>query len=114
MKKIYIVLLALVFSFSAKSQWVWDYGVAIGTTNYIGDIVGKDKTRQNFISDIQFAKTRYNIGGFVRYKFRPKLSLKLALDYVRIEGDDKLSTNPGRHYRNFNFRNNLFDFGLTG
>ncbi|HOZ88379.1 MAG TPA: hypothetical protein PL029_11510, partial [Bacteroidia bacterium] len=60
-----------------KSQWVWDYGVAIGSTNYLGDIGGKDKERQNFISDVQLAKTRYNVGGFVRYKWRPKVSLKM-------------------------------------
>jgi hypothetical protein len=114
MKKIFTVLLVSVISLSMKSQWVWDYGVAIGSTNYLGDIGGKDKERQNFISDVQLAKTRYNIGGFVRYKWRPKVSLKMALDYVRIEADDKLSTNPGRKYRNFNFRNNLFDLGLTG
>ncbi len=114
MKKIFIVLLVSVLSLSMKSQWVWDYGVAIGSTNYLGDIGGKDKERQNFISDVQLAKTRYNVGGFVRYKWRPKVSLKMALDYVRIEGDDKLSTNPGRKYRNFNFRNNIFDLGFTG
>jgi len=114
MKKIYIVLLVTVFSASMKSQWLWDYGVAVGATAYLGDIGGKDKARTNFISDIQLAKTRYNIGGFARYKWRPKLSLKIALDYIRIEGDDKLSTNLGRKYRNFNFRNNMFDLGLTG
>lgn len=114
MKKIYILLLVSAFSLSMKSQWLWDYGVAVGATNYLGDIGGKDKSRQNFVSDMQLAKTRYNVGGFVRYKWRPKVSLKLALDYIRIEGDDKLSTNVGRHYRNFNFRNNIFDLGLTG
>jgi hypothetical protein len=114
MKKNYIVLIVCLFTLSMQSQWVWDYGVAIGATNYLGDIGGKDKSRQNFISDVQLAKTRYNVGGFVRYKWRPKLSLKLALDYIRIEGDDKLTANLGRKYRNFNFRNNLFDFGLTG
>jgi hypothetical protein len=63
---------------------------------------------------MKLAKTRWNGGAFVRYKWRPKLSLKLAFDYVRIEGDDKLSTNPGRYYRNFNFKNDLFDLGFTG
>ncbi len=114
MKKIYIVLFLSAFSLSMHSQWLWDYGVAIGASNYLGDIGGKEQTRRDFVSDMKLSKTRYNIGGFIRYKWRPKLSLKLALDYLRIEGDDKLSSNPGRHYRNFNFRNDIFDLGFTG
>ena len=63
---------------------------------------------------MKLAKTRWNFGGFARYKWRPKLSLKLAVDYLRYEGDDKLSANPGRRLRNFNFRNDVYDVGLTG
>jgi hypothetical protein len=44
---------------------------------------------------MKMAKTRWNVGGFARYRVHPKVSVKLALDYLRIEGDDKLSTNPG-------------------
>lgn len=113
-RNLYIVFLVLGLNFSVKSQWLWDYGVSIGTANYFGDIGGKDKSRQNFLSDVQFAQTRYNIGAFARYKWRPKISLKIALDLVRVQGDDALTSNPGRKYRNFNFRNNIIDLGLTG
>lgn len=114
MKKI-ILALFLVFCFSASySQWLWDYGFSIGASNYLGDIGGKEKARRDFVADMKLAKTRWNVGGFARYKWRPKISLKLALDYLRIEGDDKLSTNPGRNYRNLNFRNDMFDLAFTG
>lgn len=114
MKKLILFIFIVSCSFSLKSQWLWEYGVAAGATNYLGDIGGKEKTRKDFVADMKLAKTRWNAGAFVRYKWRPKLSLKLAFDYVRIEGDDKLSTNPGRYYRNFNFKNDLFDLGFTG
>jgi hypothetical protein len=110
------VILSLFFVFtisSAFSQWLWDYGFAAGVSNYLGDIGGKEKARRDFIADIKMAKTRWNVGAFVRYKFRPSVSFKLAFDYLRIEGDDKLSTNPGRVYRNLNFRNDMFDLALT-
>jgi hypothetical protein len=96
-----------------RSQWLWDYGVAVGVSNYLGDIGGKDKTRRDFVADMKLAKTRWNVGGFVRYKWLPRISYRLAFDYLRVEGDDKLSTNPGRFYRNFNFRNDVFDLGAT-
>lgn len=114
MKKIIFLFFILFLTSSIKAQWLWDYGVAVGATNYLGDIGGKEKTRRDFVADMKLAKTRWNFGGFVRYKWRPKISLRLAFDYIRIEGDDKLSSNPGRRFRNFNFKNDVFDLGLTG
>lgn len=114
MKKLIFLIFFVTFSVSLKSQWLWEYGGAVGASNYLGDIGGKEKTRKDFIADMKLAKTRWNVGAFVRYKWRPKLSLKLAFDYIRIEGDDKLSTNLGRHFRNFNYKNDVFDLGFTG
>lgn len=113
LKQFYILLIIFTFSQSLKSQWLWDFGVNASAANYLGDIGGEEDIGKNFISDMKWSKTRWNFGGFARYKWRPKVSLKLALDYIRIEGDDKLSTNPGRMYRNFNFRNDIYDLGAT-
>ncbi len=97
------------------AQWLWDYGGGIGVSNYLGDIGGQDKTRRDFVYDMKLAETRWNIGAFVRYKTRvPNVFLKAAFDYIRIQGDDKLTTNPARHYRNLNFKNDIFNLSLTG
>ncbi len=114
MKKIIILVFLFALSSNMKSQWLWDYGLRLGASNYLGDIGGKEKTRRDFLADMKLAKTRWDGGIFARYKWRPKLSLKMAFDWVRIEGDDKLSSNPGRHYRNFNFKNDLLDLAVTG
>ncbi|MBK9284795.1 MAG: hypothetical protein IPM51_10850 [Sphingobacteriaceae bacterium] len=104
-------LLILLFFFTALSgiqaQWLWDYGFRLGASNYLGDIGGKELTRRDFVADMKLAKTRWDAGAFVRYKWRPQIMFKLAFDWIRIEGDDKLSSNPGRHYRNMNFKNDL-------
>lgn len=114
MKKVSIICFILLTTTVTKAQWLWDYGFAIGVSNYLGDIGGKEKTRRDFVADMKMAKTRWNVGGFVRYKVHQKLSVKLALDYLRIEGDDKLSSNPARNARNLNFRNDMFDLAVTG
>jgi hypothetical protein len=108
-----LLILFTVLGVSMNAQWLWDYGASMGVSNYLGDIGGKDQTRKDFIADIQLAETRWNMGAFVRYKWQPRISLKLAFNYLRIEGDDALSTNPGRRVRNFNFRNDLYDLGTT-
>ncbi len=114
MKKL-ILSIVLIFSFSASfSQWLWDFGIAAGVSNYLGDIGGDEKPRRDFLADMKLAETRWNVGGFARYKWRPKISIKLAFDYIRLEGNDKLSSNAGRHYRNLNFRNDVLDLALTG
>lgn len=111
----FLCLMVLFFTVTtASAQWLWDYGLNLGVSNYLGDIGGKEKTRRDFVADMKLAKTRWNVGAFARYKWKPKVSLKLALDYLRLEGDDKLSTNPARHYRNLNFRNDMFDLAFTG
>lgn len=110
-KLAFIIIFA--FSITVKSQRLWDYGMAVGVSNYLGDIGGKEKTRRDFVADMKMSKTRWNVGGFVRYKWKPKISLRLALDYLRIEGNDKLSSNPARNARNLNFRNDVFDLGFT-
>ncbi|GIV45050.1 MAG: hypothetical protein KatS3mg035_2173 [Bacteroidia bacterium] len=114
MKRIVFAVLIVMMMNSLKSQWLWDFGGGIGASNYLGDIGGKDKTRRDFVYDMKLAKTKYNFGAFARYKFMPDVSLKIAFDYIRIEGDDKLTTNPARHYRNLNFRNSLYTLSFTG
>ncbi len=109
----FILVFFSVLSVSLNGQWLWDVGGSAGASNYLGDIGGKEKTRRDFIADVKLSKTRWNVGGFVRYKWRPKISFKLGMEYLRIEGDDALSTNPGRKFRNWNFKNDIFDLGLT-
>lgn len=114
MKNIFIIIFIFFTITISKAQWLWDYGFSLGVSNYLGDIGGKEKTRRDFVADMKMAKTRWNVGGFARYKVHPKVSVKLALDYLRIEGDDKLSSNPARNARNLNFKNDMFDLAVTG
>lgn len=114
MKNIFIIIFIFFTITITKAQWLWDYGFSLGVSNYLGDIGGKEKTRRDFVADMKMAKTRWNVGGFARYKVHQKVSVKLALDYLRIEGDDKLSSNPARNTRNLNFRNDMFDLAVTG
>jgi hypothetical protein len=113
MNKVLIFAVLTFFCFSAKSQWLWDFGGTAAAANYLGDIGGKEKDGRKGFADLKLAKTRWNFGGFARYKWRPKISFKASVDYLRLEGDDALSTNPGRKYRNFNFRNDIADMAVT-
>ena len=96
------------------SQYYWDYGTRIGASNYLGDIGGLEKTAQPWILDMKVKETRWNTGAYIRYKIRDPFSIEADLDYLRIQGADSLSTNPGRRGRNLSFRNDIFDLSVKG
>jgi hypothetical protein len=112
MRKI-IVLTLLLFSLSSSAQYAYDFGVHLGGSNYLGEIGGKEGTRRNFVSDIKLNKTQFAMGGFARYKVVPLISAKVGLNWLRIEGADRNSTNPGRVGRNLSFRNDIIEAELT-
>ncbi len=113
LKNFIAIFIFICLTLSVSAQRRVDFGIALGVSNYLGDIGGKEKTRRDFIADIKMSKTRWNAGGFVRFRWMPRISLKASLDYLRIEGDDKLSSNPARNARNLSFRNDLIDLGAT-
>lgn len=114
MRKLGLLIITFSLPVLCHAQYLWDFGVQAGASNYLGEMGGKEKTRRNFISDIKLSKTEFTVGGFARYKFTPLVSAKLAANWVRIEGEDNKSTNPGRVGRNLSFQNNIIELELTG
>jgi hypothetical protein len=108
-----LALLTLALPFAVFPQYNMEYGGGVGVSNYLGDIGGKENTRKDFVSDMKMAETRFDLSAFYRYRFRREVYFKGALTYIRLAGDDRLTTNIGRHYRNFNFVNNVFELAAT-
>lgn len=92
-----------------KAQYFWDIGISAGASNYLGDIGGNQLTRRDFVADMKLQKTNIALGGFARYKISKLFSAQGNFSWLRIAGDDKLSSNPARNTRNLNFRNDLFE-----
>ncbi len=106
-----ILFCSLTFCTSSilNAQYKWDAGVNTGAANYLGDIGGNALTRRDFVSDMKLVETRMAAGTFVRYRIMHDVSIQGNLDWARIAGDDKLSSNPARNARNLSFRNDLFE-----
>jgi hypothetical protein len=100
-------------SFAQVGPYFLDYGGGLGAANYLGEIGGMDKSRQDFISDIKMSQTRPALNAFVRYKIHQKVAFKANLTGLRIKGDDKLSNNVGRNARNLHFRNDILELATT-
>ncbi len=114
MRKLLLLVSCLLLScLSSYAQYAFDFGIHAGASNYLGEIGGKEGTRKNFVSDLKITKTQFAVGGFVRYKFLPMLSVKGGLNWLRLEGADKYSTNPARRGRNLSFKNDLIEAQVT-
>jgi hypothetical protein len=94
-------------AFIMQAQFLWDAGIKTGASNYLGDIGGNESTRRNFVADMKLGKTGFSSGAFGRYRILRNVSILMEYNYGRVSGDDKLSSNLGRKYRNLNFRNDI-------
>lgn len=108
-------MLLWLLSVSAIAQRGYDleYGAGTGVSNYLGDIGGRAKDARPLFLDARLSQSRWNQQFFVRYKFAPLFSARVAWNYMRIEGRDDLSLSPGRRYRNLSFRNDINSIEVT-
>lgn len=97
-----------------NAQYFWETGLNLGAANYLGDIGGNELTRRDFVADMKIRKTNINLGAFVRYKINRNFSAQANVSWLRIAGDDKLSSNPARNARNLNFRNDIIEATVQG
>ncbi len=96
----------------AYAQYRMDLGIKTGASNYLGDIGGNQSTRKDFLSDIKLGETRASLGAFFRYRLMKQISIVSSYNYGRIAGADYLSSNPGRRYRNLDFRNDIHELAV--
>ena len=120
MRKLLLLFISLLFIANTgnaqrkKMRYALDYGFGLGPSNYLGEMGGKEKIRRDFIWDMKLKNTRWSMNGFARYKLNNYFAVQSSLAYLRIQGDDKLSTNRGRRGRNLNFRNDMLELALRG
>ena len=93
------------FATGSNAQYGLDYGFAIGTANYLGDIGGDDLTRRDFSADLHWGQTKLSSHVFVRYRLNSVFAVRGQVGTVYLEDYDNLSSNPARSTRNAHFRN---------
>ncbi len=110
MQKVLVtVFLSILTYFSAYSQYYVDYGFSVGASNYLGEMGGGIGERRGGLADMKLNYTRWNLGGFYRYRISNRFGLKGTLNYVRLSGNDSETLNPNRRGRNLNFKNDMIE-----
>jgi len=82
----------------------------LGATNFLGELGGADREGTNFVRDLEFSMTRPLLNLGVRYRITETVATKTMLSYGWLRGDDKLTNEMFRHYRNLAFRSPIAEF----
>lgn len=82
---------------------------ALGVTNFLGDLGGKDGIGSNDFKDLEF--TEFNFGAMIGYRRAILKNLYFRTDfaYGRVSGNDNLTQEVFRRNRNLHFRSDIFE-----
>ena len=101
MRRIFIVLVSIIFTLNVEAQ-IYEVGFFLGGSNVIGDV-----GRTNYISPNEAA-----YGGIFKWNRSPRHSFRASIIYADISGEDRLSDDARRQSRNLEYNEGLLEFSL--
>jgi len=91
----------------------YEFSFGVGVSNFLGELGGANQVGTHYFKDLEWSMTRFAIAAGMRYKIGDYFALKTHLTYGRISGDDKLTEEYYRHYRNLNFYSDIYEFNIN-
>lgn len=119
MKKAVLVLLSFIVllpAFSNAQRWKrqrYEFSFGIGISNFLGELGGANQVGTHYFKDLEWSQTRPAVAIGLRYKLGNYLALNSHITYGRVSGDDKLTTEYFRHYRNLSFFSDIYEFNVN-
>lgn len=99
--------------FSSRNSWKKqreEFIFAFGVGNFLGDLGGRNAIGTDYSPvDLELSLTRPAAMIGYRFRFSRSWALRLQGDYMRLWGDDKLTSEPFRNNRNLYFRTDIFE-----
>ncbi len=124
MKRYLLLILGLLFilpldlySQRLKNRWKGMRGeinFGIGASNFLGELGGADQIGTHFFRDFEFSETQLALQVGYRYKLSRSIALNSHLTYGNVSGDDKLTKEFFRNYRNLKFKSHIFEWNVNG
>jgi len=122
MKKLYILLFiamvlpGIVTAQRYKSRWKayrTEVHFGAGPSNFLGELGGADQIGTDFFRDLEINQTRLSLSGGLRYKLSQMFALNTKITYGKVTGDDELTKEFFRNYRNLNFKTNIYELSTN-
>ncbi len=119
MKKALLALLAIIILLpesSSAQRWKrqrYEFSAGIGISNFLGELGGANQIGTHYFKDLEWSQTRLALAVGLRYKLSNYFALKSHLTYGRVSGDDKLTQEFFRNYRNLSFFSDIYEFNIN-
>lgn len=101
-------------NFTTSDYWKYqrkEILFGVGATNFLGDLGGLNKIGSDYSpKDLEWVVTRPSGHFGFRYRLKPWLCTKSLFQYGLMKGDDALTNEPARHYRNLTVRTHIIEF----
>ncbi len=110
---LFVLITNLTLLGQTSSRWKrmrYEIFYGIGATNFLGELGGANREGTDFVRDLEISMTR-ELGSIgIRYRLTETFSTKAMLSVGLLKGDDKLTQEIYRHYRNLAFRSTIIEF----
>ena len=119
MKKALLILLTFIVLMPAVSEaqrWKrqrYEFSFGAGISNFLGELGGANQLGTHYFRDLEWSLTRLALDVGLRYKLSNYFALKTHLAYGRVAGDDKLTDEFFRNYRNLSFYSDIYEFNVN-
>ena len=100
------------YSQISKKKWKAyriEYTIGLGASNFLGELGGANQIGTHAFRDLELSQTRYAADVGFRYKISQTFALHTKFTYGKLVGDDKLTTEFFRNYRNLSFRTSIYE-----
>src|SRR5262245_24272029 len=117
-RNLLLLLLGLLMlpAISDAQRWKrkrYELSFGVGASNFLGDLGGADQIGTHYFKDLNWTSTRLVVAAGLRYKLSEYFAVNSHLTYAKVTGDDALTNEPSRHYRNLNFESPIFEYNIN-
>lgn len=122
MKKLYVLLIIAVVlpgvmnAQRYKQRWKayrTEVHFGAGPSNFLGELGGADQIGTDYLKDLEISQTRLSLSGGLRYKLSQMFAMNTKITYGKLSGSDDLTKEFFRHYRNLNFKTNIWELSTN-
>jgi hypothetical protein len=113
---LFILILVGIPSLVSAQRWKrqrYEFSIGAGASNFLGDLGGADQIGTHYFKDFEWTMTRFAAAIGLRYKLSEFFALNSHLTYGRVAGDDKLTKEFFRNYRNLSFFSDIFELNIN-
>lgn len=111
--RLFLLVLIILPTLVNAQRWKrqrYEWVAALGATQFLGDLGGRNQIGSDWFFDLDAASTRYVANVGFRYKISQYVSAKTGFSFGELSGNDKYTKEPFRNNRNLSFRSPIVEW----